>query len=105
MTGSLASVRWSTAIATLVVVLQSTLPSAAETFAVRANDVLAQQPSGDGSAGLVVIVSRGAAARQARMRRCMQSWGPATQMSKREWRNTCRRVIIQQPYMFGPDPL
>jgi hypothetical protein len=39
------------------------------------------------------------------MRRCMQSWDLATQMSKREWRKTCRRVIIQQPYMFGPDPL
>jgi hypothetical protein len=35
----------------------------------------------------------------------MQSWDPATQMSKREWKSTCRRVIKQQPGMFGADPL
>jgi hypothetical protein len=49
--------------------------------------------------------SRDKTSRQARMRRCMQSWDPATQMSKAEWRATCRRVIIEQPGMFGPDPL
>jgi hypothetical protein len=60
---------------------------------------------GRDSSGLLSIASRGKAARQARMRRCMQSWDPATQMSKHEWKDTCRRVIIQQPGMFGPDPL
>jgi hypothetical protein len=45
------------------------------------------------------------ASRQQRMRTCLNSWGPATQMSKREWRSTCRRVIIQYPGTFGPNPL
>jgi hypothetical protein len=35
----------------------------------------------------------------------MQDWGPATQMTKREWKSTCKRVIKQQPGTFGPDPL
>jgi hypothetical protein len=97
------SLRHPTAIVTLVVIVQSLAPSAAEGLAVRANDLPVQQAEGKGS--LIFIASRGESARQARMRRCMQSWDLATQMSKREWRNTCRRVIIQQPYMFGPDPL
>jgi hypothetical protein len=35
----------------------------------------------------------------------MESWDASTQMSKREWRRTCQRAIIQQPGMFDPDPL
>lgn len=42
---------------------------------------------------------------QARMRRCMQGWSRATQMSRSEWRTTCQRVIRQQPGLFDPDPL
>jgi hypothetical protein len=72
---------------------------------VRAVLPLTQQLPGDGSPDLIRVRSAGKTARQSRMRRCLQSWDPATQMSKREWRASCRRVIIQQPYMFGPDPL
>jgi hypothetical protein len=57
------------------------------------------------SAGLLLIASRDRTAAHARMRRCMQGWGPATQMSRREWKSTCERVIKQQPGLFGPDPL
>jgi len=53
----------------------------------------------------ILVASRSQTARQQRMRTCLNSWGPATQMSKREWRSTCRRVIIQYPGTFGPDPL
>jgi hypothetical protein len=54
---------------------------------------------------MVPAASQDKAAREARMRRCLQSWDPATQMSKREWRRTCQRVIVEQPGLYGPDPL
>jgi hypothetical protein len=80
MTKLPASLRHPTAIATLVVI--SLGPSAAEGLTVRTNDLPVQQAEGKGS--LIFIASRGESARQARMRRCMQSWDLATQMSKRE---------------------
>jgi hypothetical protein len=60
---------------------------------------------GTDAPSLEYIASQDSAAVQARMRRCMRSWGPGTQMSKREWKSTCRRVIIQQPGFFTRNPL
>src|SRR5262245_5308404 len=60
---------------------------------------------GAASPDLTYIAARDSAAVQARMRRCLRSWGPGTQMSKREWKTTCRRVIIQQPGFFSRNPL
>jgi hypothetical protein len=101
MTKFLTCLACSATFAALVVAMQSAGPSAAETFTVRGHDPLAQVPR----SGLALIASRVESAAQARMRRCMQDWGPATQMTKREWKSTCKRVIKQQPGTFGPDPL
>jgi len=35
------------------------------------------------------------------MSRCMATWDPATQMSKREWRETCGRTIKDYPGLFS----
>jgi hypothetical protein len=92
MTKSLTCLACAAAVTALVVAIQTASPSAAENSAV-------------GDTRLALIASRAESAGQARMRRCMQDWGPATQMTKREWKSTCKRVIKQQPGTFGPDPL
>jgi hypothetical protein len=89
-----------------VAALGAPWPAHADSEAVRVPTVLPlTQQQGDASLDLIGARPAGKTARQNRMRRCLASWDPATQMSKREWRAACRRVIIQQPYMFGPDPL
>lgn len=99
-----ASARYATAIALTALWIGTPAGASPAAVSIRATDPLIQHLR-EGSADLVPAASQGKAARQARMRRCLQSWDPATQMSKREWRQTCQRVIIQQPGMFGPDPL
>jgi hypothetical protein len=99
------SLRYAPAIAVAALCLQaaaSNVPGAAVAYAVAP---AGQHARGEAGSGFVPAASQGKSARQARMRRCLQSWDPATQMSKGEWRRTCQRVIIQQPGMFGPDPL
>ncbi len=98
-----ASVRYAAAMALAVLCVQAPADAGSDAVSIRAMEPLIQHLR-EGS-GLVPAASQGKAARQARMRRCLQSWDPATQMSKREWKQTCQRVIIQQPGMFGPDPL
>jgi hypothetical protein len=94
-----------TAIAAAALCVQAAARAAVDVVSIGGTEPLIQHLRSEGAAVLVPAVSQGKVARQARMRRCMQSWDPATQTSKREWRSTCRRVIIQQPGMFGPDPL
>ena len=99
-----ASARYATAIALTGLWMCPPAGAAPDAVSIRAMKPLIQHLR-EGSASLVPAASQGKVARQARIRRCLQSWDPATQMSKREWRQTCQRVIIQQPGMFGPDPL
>ena len=82
--------------------VQSPLPTAADAITGR---LLIQHLAPNDASDLIPVGSRGGTARQQRMRTCLNSWDPATQMSKREWRSTCRRVIIQYPGTFGPNPL
>jgi len=35
------------------------------------------------------------------MGRCMAAWDPATQMSKREWRDTCERTVKEYPSLYS----
>jgi hypothetical protein len=35
------------------------------------------------------------------MSRCMATWGPSTQMSKQEWRATCKRVVKRHPGLYN----
>ena len=35
------------------------------------------------------------------MTRCMESWQPATQMSKQEWKKTCERVVKENPELYS----
>jgi hypothetical protein len=90
------------AIAAIAFCVQSSLPATADADT---GGLLIHHPAGNGPSDLISVGSHGGTARQLRMRTCLNSWGPATQMSKREWRSTCRRVIIQYPGTFGPDPL
>src|SRR5262245_59476494 len=90
--------------ATAVALAALCVHAAAHAVSIRAMEPLIQHLR-DGASSPVPAASQGKAARQVRMRRCMQSWDPSTQMSKREWKRSCQQMIIQQPYMFGPDPL
>ena len=99
-----ASKRCAVAIALAAICVQAPAGAERDTISIRGMAPSIQHLR-EGSSLLVPAASQGKAARQARMRRCLQSWDSATQMSKREWRQTCQRVIIQQPGMFGPDPL
>jgi hypothetical protein len=106
MSRSSPSARYATAIALAGLWIGAPAAAAPDAVSIRATEPLIQHLREESSASLVPAASQGkATARQARMRRCMQSWDPATQMSKREWKQSCQRVIIQQPGMFGPDPL
>jgi hypothetical protein len=99
-----ASLRYATAIAVAALWLRPAAGHVPAAGFVPAVAPAIGDPPGE-AVRLVPAASPGKTARQARMRRCLQSWDPATQMSKSEWRRTCQRVIIQQPGMFGPDPL
>ena len=35
------------------------------------------------------------------MNRCMAAWDPATQMSKREWKETCERTVNDYPSLYS----
>jgi hypothetical protein len=35
------------------------------------------------------------------MERCMATWNRASQMSKDEWRRTCKRVVKTNPDLYG----
>jgi hypothetical protein len=35
------------------------------------------------------------------MSRCMAAWDPATQMSKREWKETCERTVKDYPSLYS----
>lgn len=35
------------------------------------------------------------------MQRCMATWGRSAQMSKQEWKETCKRVIRDNPGLYG----
>ena len=35
------------------------------------------------------------------MNRCMAAWDPATQMSKREWKETCERTVKEYPSLYS----
>jgi hypothetical protein len=35
------------------------------------------------------------------MARCLASWDRSTQMSKREWKETCRRVVKTNPGLYN----
>jgi hypothetical protein len=35
------------------------------------------------------------------MARCLASWDRSTQMSKREWKDTCRRVVKTNPGLYN----
>jgi hypothetical protein len=35
------------------------------------------------------------------MERCIASWDRATQMSKQEWRETCKRTVKENPDLYG----
>jgi len=48
-------------------------------------------------AARVVIEVRAASA----MSRCLATWDPTSQMSKREWRQTCRRVVKTNPSLYN----
>ena len=41
------------------------------------------------------------AATTAPMARCLASWDRSTQMSKREWKETCRRVVKNNPSLYN----
>ena len=40
---------------------------------------------------------KGAAA----MSRCLATWDPTSQMSKQEWRQTCKRVVKENPGLYS----
>ena len=35
------------------------------------------------------------------MSRCMATWDPSTQMSKQEWRKTCKRTVKKNPGLYS----
>lgn len=35
------------------------------------------------------------------MSRCMAAWDPATQMSRREWKDTCARTVKAYPSLYS----
>jgi hypothetical protein len=35
------------------------------------------------------------------MRRCMATWDRSAQMSKQDWKETCKRVIKENPGLYG----
>jgi len=35
------------------------------------------------------------------MARCLATWSRSTQMSKREWKDTCRRVVKNNPNLYN----
>lgn len=35
------------------------------------------------------------------MSRCMATWDPSTQMSKRVWRETCKRTVRENPGLYS----
>lgn len=35
------------------------------------------------------------------MERCIATWDRATQMSKQEWRETCKRTVKEYPDLYG----
>jgi hypothetical protein len=35
------------------------------------------------------------------MSRCMATWDPSTQMSKQEWRETCKRTVKKNPGLYS----
>ena len=35
------------------------------------------------------------------MDRCMATWSPSTQMSKREWKDSCKRVVKNNPGLYN----
>jgi hypothetical protein len=43
----------------------------------------------------------GKVAAETPMRRCMATWDRETQMSKREWRETCERTIREYPGLYS----
>jgi hypothetical protein len=38
---------------------------------------------------------------QTPMERCITSWDRATQMSKQEWRETCKRTVKENPDLYS----
>lgn len=38
---------------------------------------------------------------QTPMERCITSWDRATQMSKQEWKETCKRTVKENPDLYG----
>lgn len=38
---------------------------------------------------------------QSPMQRCITSWDRATQMSKQEWKETCKRTVKANPDLYG----
>ena len=45
-------------------------------------------------------VKAGKADAKSPMTRCMDTWDRATQMSKQEWKETCKRTIKENPGLY-----
>jgi hypothetical protein len=43
----------------------------------------------------------GKAGQESSMRRCMATWDRSAQMSKQDWKETCKRVIKENPGLYG----
>jgi hypothetical protein len=99
------SLKYATAVAVAALSLQAAARTMPDAALIHAGAPAIQHPRGDAASGFVLAVSPGKTTRHVRMRRCLQSWDPGTQMSKSEWKRSCQRMIIRQPGMFGPDPL
>jgi hypothetical protein len=100
-----ASLRYVPAIVVAALCLQGAARSIPDAALVHTAAPAIKHHRGAVAPGVVPAASPAKTTREARMRRCLQSWDPSTQMSKSEWRRSCERMIIRQPGLFGPDPL
>ena len=57
----------------------------------------------EASIAQVQVAQQGAgkAGAKSAMTRCMATWDRSAQMSKQEWRDTCKRVIRDNPGLYG----
>jgi hypothetical protein len=55
----------------------------------------------DSSCAQVQVAQERAGNAGSSMRRCMATWDRSAQMSKQEWKETCKRVIKQNPSLYG----
>jgi hypothetical protein len=61
--------------------------------------VYAAEPDNVAQAGAAQQKETKAEAKSA-MTRCLETWDPATQMSKQEWKETCERTTRENPSLY-----